>query len=89
MLIKQKKFLGQNFIKNPVIIKKIVDSLEITSSDHVIEIGSGLGYLTKGISEQCNSVMALEIDSKLISLAKSFCNSQNVIFLEQDVLKIN
>ena len=88
MLI-QKKSLSQVFLTKPLIIKKIIDVLSINEDETVIEIGSGLGYLTKVISKQCKKVIAIEIDSELIKLAKINIVSSNVFFINEDILKVD
>ena len=50
--IKAKKSLGQNFLVDKNIIKKIVDVAKITEKDHILEIGPGTGNLTKIILEK-------------------------------------
>lgn len=64
-LYKPKKFLGQNFLVDENIAKKIVASLEIKPNDNVIEIGPGRGVLTKIISEQTKNFYAVELDKQI------------------------
>ncbi len=62
---KPKKFLGQNFLVDENIAKKIVSSLEIKPDDIVIEIGPGQGVLTKYISAQTDKLIAVELDRSI------------------------
>ena len=59
-----KKRLGQNFLISENISRKIVNFLEINSSDLIIEIGPGLGALTKYILNEKSNFLAIEIDKK-------------------------
>ena len=52
MLVKPKKSLGQNFLHDENIIKKIIDASKISSDDQVLEVGPGTGNLTKFIISQ-------------------------------------
>ena len=88
-----KKKYGQNFIKDPGIIKKIVSSTNITKDDLVIEVGPGSGVLTKELSKVAKSVLCYEIDNSLedvLSVNLSDCNNVEIIFedfLKRDVSK--
>ena len=88
-----KKKYGQNFIKDPGIIKKIVSSTNITKDDLVIEVGPGSGVLTKELSKVAKSVFCYEIDNSLedvLSVNLSDCNNVEIIFedfLKRDVSK--
>lgn len=62
--------LGQHFLFDPKILKKIVDCAGITSEDTVVEIGPGLGTMTKFLSGRAKKVIAIEIDKKLIEKLK-------------------
>ena len=62
---KPKKFLGQNFLVDENIARKIVSSLEIKPGDIVIEIGPGQGVLTKYISAQTDKLIAVELDRSI------------------------
>ncbi|QYM75720.1 16S rRNA (adenine(1518)-N(6)/adenine(1519)-N(6))-dimethyltransferase RsmA [Leucobacter luti] len=59
------KKLGQNFVIDPNTVRKIVRLAGVTSDDHVIEVGPGLGSLTLGITETGAEVTAVEIDHRL------------------------
>ena len=60
-----KKSLGQNFLSDPKILKKIVDSAEITEGDTVVEIGPGKGSLTLELLRVAKKVIAVEKDELL------------------------
>ena len=82
-----KKQLGQNFLKNPEIAKRIVSSAEIKESDTVIEVGSGTGILTEELVKTGAAVFAIEKDYKLITnLQNLYENTKNIKIVHQDAL---
>ncbi len=90
----QKK-LGQNFLIDANIKKKILEAAGLKKSDTVLEIGPGLGELTFDLAEAAKEVIAVEFDKKLFSilgeLAKDFKNIEVVHkdFLEYDLRQIS
>ena len=63
--LKPTKSLGQNFVIEPNVCRKIVSSISVKPKDIVLEIGPGLGSLTLAIAETGAEVIAVEIDAKL------------------------
>ncbi|NOS81351.1 MAG: ribosomal RNA small subunit methyltransferase A [Nitrospira sp.] len=59
------KRLGQNFLIDPNIVRKIVALAELGPNDHVLEIGPGRGILTEALSHAANRVTAVEVDPRL------------------------
>lgn len=83
-----KKSLGQNFLTDPNILKKIVAAAGIDSHVNVIEIGPGIGALTEQLAKQANQVLAFEIDQRLLPvLADTLSPYDNVTVVHQDILK--
>ena len=66
--IKANKNLGQNFLISEEVVKTIVESSEISKEDLVIEIGPGLGTLTKYLLEKAGKVICIELDNKMINI---------------------
>tara|TARA_B100001121_G_C18697513_1_gene625666 strand:+ start:4545 stop:5336 length:792 start_codon:yes stop_codon:yes gene_type:complete len=89
MKIIPKKSLGQNFLLNKEIIKKIVEVGEITNDNTVIEIGPGTGNLSEEIlKKKPKRFIAIEKDKNLFNkLQKKFNN--NIEIINQDILKFN
>lgn len=82
------KKLGQNFLINDDVIEKIISSANIEQNDIIIEIGPGLGTLTKRLLEKAGKVIAIEIDSKMINILNDrFKQCDNFVLINQDVLK--
>jgi 16S rRNA (adenine1518-N6/adenine1519-N6)-dimethyltransferase len=82
--------LGQNFLINREIVNKIIKSANLNSDDLVLEIGPGKGILTEELAKRVGRVMAVEIDSHLVSLLRSKLQSnKNVEIVEENILKLN
>lgn len=89
MRIKPKKRLGQNFLIDKNIQKKIIEGLELKHSDTVLEIGSGRGEFTAPIADRVKKVYAVEIDTDLYSaLEENIKGYPNVVLIKEDILKI-
>ena len=85
-----RKGLGQNFLVDGGILKKIAAAAELTSTDTVIEVGPGLGVLTETLAEQAGKLIAIELDNHLADILKGrFSDSNKVTVINEDVLKIN
>ena len=63
--LKPSKSLGQNFVHDANVCRKIVRTAGVTSTDIALEIGPGLGSLTLAMLEEAQSVIAVEIDARL------------------------
>lgn len=90
--IRAKKSLGQNFLSDPNMAKKIIHLAGIQPADTVVEIGAGLGALTIPLANTAKTVFAVEKDSQLIGLLKTELlvnNISNVILLEQNILTLD
>ena len=59
------KSLGQNFLHDQNQVQRIADAAQLTSGDQVLEIGPGLGPLTRALLQQGAQVTAVEIDRRL------------------------
>lgn len=88
--IRANKSLGQNFLINEEVVESIVNSSEITKKDMVIEIGPGLGTLTKYLLEKAGKVLCIELDSKMIKILNDrFSECSNFEIINEDVLKVD
>ena len=85
-----KKSLGQNFLTDINVLKKIVAAAEVSEADDVIEIGPGIGALTEQLAKSAHQVLALEIDDRLLPVLKeTLAPYPNVEVIHQDILKAN
>ena len=88
--IKANKSLGQNFLINSEVVEKIIESSEISDKDMVIEIGPGLGTLTKYLLEKARKVLCVELDSKMIRILQDrFSQYENFELINADILKVD
>jgi len=82
--------LGQIFLINSRIAKRIIALANIKPNDIVIEIGPGKGILTSHLLIRANKVIAVEIDSKLCELLREkFAGEDNFILMNEDILKVS
>ena len=87
---KAKKSLGQNFLIDQNISKKIIKIVNITKNKKILEIGSGYGSLTNKILELSpKKIFAVEKDKDLANLLKqNFKNLKNIEIINEDILKL-
>ena len=83
-----KKSLGQNFLTEPNILRKIVETAGIDENTNVIEVGPGIGALTEQLARNAAQVLAFEIDDRLLPvLQDTLAPYPNVTVVHQDVLE--
>lgn len=88
--ISANKKLGQNFLIEENVVKKIVEVANICKEDFVIEIGPGLGTLTSYLLEKAGKVLSIELDERMIRILNNrFSMYNNFEILNKDVLKVN
>jgi 16S rRNA (adenine1518-N6/adenine1519-N6)-dimethyltransferase len=87
---KPRKRFGQNFLQSPHVIHKIISTINAQPNDNLIEIGPGLGALTKFLLAQVNHLNVIEIDRDLASqLAVTLGESQKLTIYAEDVLNFD
>lgn len=91
MSVKAKKHLGQHFLKDELIAKDIADSLTLQGYENVLEIGPGMGVLTKYLLKKDIKTHVIEIDRESVAYLKTAIEVQKLDFniIEGDFLKIN
>ena len=83
-----KRPFGQHFLFDPNILKKIISCSGISKDDTVVEIGPGLGTLTRFLAMHAKKVIAIEIDKRLIErLQEIVSTNTNVEIIQADALK--
>ena len=88
--IRANKSLGQNFLINEEGVKNIVECSKIEKEDLVIEIGPGLGTLTKYLLEKAGKVICIELDTKMLQILEDrFSLYDNFELINNDVLKVD
>ena len=87
--VEPKKSLGQNFLVDHNALMKIVRDSEVGPADHVLEIGAGLGNLTRILAVHAASVIAIEIDQNLFPVLEEVTQPfHNIRLVQGDILKI-
>lgn len=88
--IKANKSLGQNFLIDDNVVEGIVDAGNISNEDLVIEIGPGLGTLTKPLLERAGKVISIELDKRMVKILEDrFSLYNNFELIQKDVLKVD
>ena len=88
--IKANKSLGQNFLINGEVVETIVKSANINKDDLVIEIGPGLGTLTKFLLQEAKKVICVELDKNMINILHDrFLLYNNLEIINEDILKLD
>lgn len=88
--IKANKNLGQNFLIDENVIETAIEKSNINKEDIVIEIGPGLGTLTKYLLEKAGRVICVELDNRMIKiLEERFFLYKNLELINNDILKVD
>ena len=89
-MARAKKSLGQNFLVDPNIQRKIVEAVEPEASDHVLEIGPGRGALTHHLAGLVGNLVAVELDDALAAqLSRDFAGDSHVRIVHGDALELD
>jgi len=89
--LKPSKRLGQNFLIDKSVLKKIIEAADLTREDIVLEIGPGLGILTLELTKKVKKVIAIEKDRILCQVLRDILRAEkinNVEVINNDVLKM-
>lgn len=88
--IRPSKSLGQNFLVDPTALERVITTAEISIDDEVLEIGPGLGSLTRRLAEVSKRVIAVEIDEKFKPILNDgLAYFENVEVLFADILDVD
>ena len=87
--LKAKKKFGQNFLINSDIINGIIEKSGITKDDVVLEIGPGLGTLTKELLKNSKKVIAVELDEDMCNILRGRFDDENLEVVNDDILKVD
>ncbi len=90
LAVRAKKSFSQNFLHDTNICKKIVDSLDCNSKDSILEIGPGMGALTKIIlQKEYSSFTAVELDTEVVDYLTPRIQNKKMTLIQNDILKVN
>ncbi|OIP25581.1 ribosomal RNA small subunit methyltransferase A [bacterium CG2_30_37_16] len=84
-----KKSLGQHFLIDEKALAKIIEASDISAEDTILEIGPGLGVLTRELLKHAGQVVAVEFDPKMAELLSSSISSKKIIVKNEHILKFN
>jgi 16S rRNA (adenine1518-N6/adenine1519-N6)-dimethyltransferase len=87
--ISPSKRLGQSFLIDKRILRKIIEVAELSKNDIVLEVGPGIGNLTKELAKRVKKVIAIEKDKRMVEILKKEVNFPNVQIVYGDILKID
>src|SRR5687767_6176868 len=88
--VRAKKSLGQNFLIDPNIQRKIVDAIEPSPDDTIVEIGPGMGALTHHLVDLVGRLIAIELDDRLAErLQRELAGRDNFTLIHQDALEVD
>ena len=87
---KYSKSLGQNFLIDDNVIDRILEGARLSETDRIIEVGPGIGTLTREMGKVAENVVAIEIDKTLIPILKeTLADLDNVEVVNEDILKVD
>jgi 16S rRNA (adenine1518-N6/adenine1519-N6)-dimethyltransferase len=88
--LRPQKGLGQNFLVDQTALQRVVDAAQIQPDDTILEVGPGLGSLTRLLADTARRVVAVELDSHLVSALEDIMQSYgNVELVSADILEVN
>lgn len=90
--IKPNKLLGQHFLIDDAVLKRIVDSANIEKENAVLEVGPGLGILTRALAKKTKKIIAVEKDPRLAKTLQERLAEEkikNVLLITKDILHFN
>ena len=83
------KRLGQNFLIDKSVLKKIIEAANLKPTDVVLEVGPGLGVLTLELTKHVKKIIAIEKDKRMVEIVKNVLADRNVKIIHGDILKLD
>jgi 16S rRNA (adenine1518-N6/adenine1519-N6)-dimethyltransferase len=84
-----KRRLGQNFLVDPSVFQLMADYAFLTKEDVALDVGAGLGFLTKFLAEKCKNVLAVELDARLVKiLHEQLKLCSNIEIIQGDIFMV-
>lgn len=85
-----KKSLGQNFLVDETHLSAVIAAADLSADDNILEIGPGLGVLTRALADAAGHVVAVELDDRLIDLLRAgFGTRDDVTIVHGDILELD
>ena len=87
--ITPKKTLGQNFLQSSTALKEIIRAADLSAADTVLEVGAGIGNLTRYLAASARRVVAVELDDRLLPVLREvLADDPNVEIIHGDILRL-
>src|SRR5205085_9797948 len=86
--LRPSRALGQNFVVDPNTVRRIARLADVGPGDRVVEIGAGLGSLTRALVETGAAVTAVEVDRGLVPVLRAEVEPLGVNVVEADALTV-
>lgn len=87
--LRPKKGLGQNFLADPAALARFAAAADLSPQDLVVEVGAGVGHLTRLLAERAGRVLAVELDGELVAiLQEELAHIPNVEIVHGDILQL-
>lgn len=88
--LRAKKGLGQHFLVDARVLRRIVAAADLTTEDTVVEVGPGLGILTRELAQRAGRVLAVEADSEMVRILSEIASQYtNLTVIHGDILQID
>ena len=88
--LRPSRALGQNFLVEPAVLDRIVAAAGLTPDECVLEVGAGLGTLTRRLAQSAGRVVAIELDQRLVPVLQSvLADLDNVTLVQGDILALD
>lgn len=88
--LRVRKGLGQRYLIDEDVLKQIISAAELGPTDIVMEVGPGLGVLTRELARRAGYVVCIELDDKLAALLRKYLSAfNNVTVINQDILEVD
>ena len=86
--IEPKRSLGQNFLSDETLLRKIIGAADVQPTDHLLEVGPGVGMMTELMAQSAEKVVAVELDTRLMPiLHQQLDHLPNVQLIHGDILE--
>lgn len=86
--IEPKRSLGQNFLSDETLLRKIIGAADVQPTDHLLEVGPGVGMMTELMAQSAEKVVAVELDTRLMPiLHHQLDHLPNVQLIHGDILE--
>lgn len=86
--IRLRKGLGQHFLVDNNVLLNILDAAKVAPGETVLEVGPGIGSLTRGLADRAARVVAVEVDPRMVECFRDNVGAGNVVLLRMDAMRL-